>query len=107
MDTPYFFIKDLNAQVTELAPDSIISRSLYSNDQIRVFLFAFAPGQELSEHTASVPAMIQILEGDVRLTLGKDAFEVGPGAWAHMQAQLPHSVYAKTPAKMLLIMMKV
>jgi quercetin dioxygenase-like cupin family protein len=50
--------------------------------------------------------MIQILEGDVRLTLGKDAFEVGPGAWAHMQANLAHSVYAKTRAKMLLVMMK-
>jgi quercetin dioxygenase-like cupin family protein len=106
MDTPYFFIKDLNAQVTGLAPDSILSRSLYSDDQIRVFLFTFAPGQELSEHTASVPAIIHILEGDVRLTLGKDEFDAGPGAWAHMQAQLPHSVYAKTPTNMLLIMMK-
>ena len=106
MDSPYFFIEDISGQIPDVQPDSIVSRSFFSNDQVRAFLFAFAPGQELSEHTASVPAMIHILEGDARLTLGPDSFEVGPGAWAHMQAQLPHSVYAKTPVKMLLLMMK-
>jgi quercetin dioxygenase-like cupin family protein len=105
MDLPYHYIPALQNQVTEVQPDSILSRTLYADDQLKIILFAFAPGQELSEHTASVPALIHILEGEAKLTLGGDSFEASPGAWARMQAHLPHSVYAKTTTKMLLVML--
>jgi quercetin dioxygenase-like cupin family protein len=104
MGSPYYFIDDLSTQIPDLQPDSIISRSLYADDQVKVILFAFAPGQELSEHTASVSAMIHILEGEAKLTVGGDSFDAHPGTWVHMQPQLPHSVYAKSPVKMLLLM---
>jgi quercetin dioxygenase-like cupin family protein len=106
MSLPYQFIDDLGAQIPDLQPDSIISRTIFADDRVKVILFAFATGQELSEHTASVPAMIHILEGEARLSLGKDSFEAHPGTFAHMQAQLPHSIYARTPTKMLLIMLQ-
>jgi len=106
MNTDYKFIADLADQIPETQPDSIISRTFYTDEQLKVILFGFASGQELSEHTASVPAIIHIIEGEARLTLGKDPFEVRTGAWAHMPANMPHSVYAKTPTKMLLIMLK-
>jgi quercetin dioxygenase-like cupin family protein len=106
MSLPYQYIPSLQDQIPDLQPESIVSRTLYQDDRLKVILFAFAPGQELSEHTASVPAMIHILEGEAKLTLGGDAFEAKPGAWAHMQANLPHSLYAITPTKMLLLMLK-
>ena len=106
MDTDYKFIADLADQILEIQPDTIISRTFYTDEQLKAILFGFAPGQELSEHTASVPAIIHIIEGEARLTLGKDPYNVQTGAWAHMPANLPHSVYAKTPTKMLLIMLK-
>jgi len=106
MSSPYYFVDNLSGQIPDLQPDSIISRTIFVDDQVKVILFAFAAGQELSEHTASVPAMIHILEGEAKLTLGKDVFEAHPGTWARMQAQLPHSVYAKTPTKMLLLMLQ-
>ena len=49
--------------------------------------------------------MIQLLEGECTLTLGKDSFEAKPGAWAFMEPNLPHSILAHTPVKMLLIML--
>jgi len=105
MSSPYHYVPALQAQVAEIQPDSILSRTIYADDQLKVILFAFAPGQELSEHTASVPALLQILEGEAKLTLGGDSFDASAGAWARMQAHLPHSVYAKTITKMLLVML--
>jgi quercetin dioxygenase-like cupin family protein len=106
MNTNYLFSADIAKEVGELQPDSIISRTILANDALKVIIFGFASGQELSEHTASVPAIIHILEGEARLTLGGDQFEAEPGTWAHMPANMPHSVYAKTPTKMLLLMLK-
>ena len=100
----YHFVDNLNTQIPDLQPDSIISRTIYADEQMKVILFAFAPGQELSEHTASVAATLHFLEGEAHLTLGQDAHEAEPGTWVHMPARLPHSVYAKSELKMLLIM---
>jgi quercetin dioxygenase-like cupin family protein len=73
---------------------------------MRVILFGFDTGEELSEHTASVPAVLQIVKGEVELTLGEDTFPASAGAWAHMPANLKHGIIAKTPVVMLLIMAK-
>ena len=106
MNTDYHFVADLTNQIADTQPDTIISRTFYTDEQLKVILFGFAPGQELSEHTASVPAIIHIIEGEAQLTLGKDVYEARTGSWAHMPANLSHSVYAKTPTKMLLIMLR-
>ena len=105
MPLPYTFFDDIRATVQDSPLDSIVSRTVYHDDRLKAILFAFAPGQELSEHTASVPAIIQILEGDCQVTLGGDAYEAHPGFWAHMPARLAHSLLARTPVKMLLLML--
>ncbi len=105
MDLNYALFNDLAGQMPEIPPDSIISRTIYSDDQIKAILFGFAPGQELSEHTASVPAIIQILQGEGRLGLGGETSEARPGTWVHMPAGLPHSLLAHTPLIMLLLML--
>jgi quercetin dioxygenase-like cupin family protein len=106
MEKPYFFLPDLASHLTDIPADSILSRTVHQDDQVKIILFRFAAGQELSEHTASVPAMIHILEGEATLTLGKDVYEVAGGAWAHMQPNLPHSIFAKTSTVMLLTMLR-
>lgn len=103
--TPYFYIADLAAQLPEIPPDSIVSRTFYADDRLKAILFGFAAGQELSEHTSARPAVLHILQGQARLTLGGEAFVVGPGAWAHMALHVPHSVYAETAVVMLLYLL--
>lgn len=105
MSTPYTFFPAIAATIESIPTDSIVSRTVYRDDQLKSIVFAFAPGQELSEHTASVPAIIQILEGECELVLGGDRYDVQAGAWARMPANMPHSVLARTPVKMLLIML--
>ena len=69
-------------------------------------LFAFAPGQELTEHTASQPAVLHFLKGRAQLTLGDETSAAGPGTWAYMPAQLPHSIRAETDLTLLLLLLK-
>ena len=104
MQSNYTLIPDLGAQ--DIPADGILSRTLYSDERVKVVLFAFAAGQELSEHTASMPAVVQIVKGTALLKLGGDLIDAGVGTWVHMPAQLSHSVQAKTPVVMLLLLLK-
>jgi quercetin dioxygenase-like cupin family protein len=90
----------------ETRPDSIISRTIYNGERLRAVLFTFAAGQELSEHTAAHPAVIQIVQGEARLIVGRQTIEGRPGQWVHMAAHLPHSVLALTPVVLLLLLEK-
>lgn len=102
----YTFIQDLNTSDREIPPDSILSRTVYADDQIKVTAFTFASGQELSEHTASHPAILHLLEGEALLTLAGDERRATAGSWVHMPANLVHSIRAETPVSMLLLLLK-
>ena len=104
MASTHTFVSDLTAQ--DIPADGILSRTILNDEHVKVVLFAFAAGQELSEHTASMPAILQIVKGEARLGLGEETVEVHAGAWVHMPAQLRHSVQAKTPVVLLLVLLK-
>lgn len=106
MQENFTYIGDLQGQLEKIPDDSIISRTLFRDDNLKGVLFGFAAGQELSEHTASTPAVLHILEGHGRLTLGEENREAKPGAWVYLQPNLPHSLYAETPLVMLLLLIK-
>ncbi len=105
MSTDHTYISNLSELVPDIPADSIVSRTFYSDEGVKAILFGFATGQELSEHTASQPAVLHFLEGEADLTLGDDAMEAQAGTWVHMPAQLPHSIVAKTPVTMLLLLL--
>jgi quercetin dioxygenase-like cupin family protein len=104
MAAPYTHIEDLERTV-EIPSNGILSRTVYSDAIVSVVLFGFDAGQELSEHTAARPALLQILRGEARLTLGGDIIAGRAGIWVHMPANLPHSVHATTPLVMQLILL--
>lgn len=105
MDTTYTLVPDLAKELTPPA-NGILSRTLYSGDRLKAVGFGFATGEELSEHTASYPAIVHILSGDATVTLGPDHHELSGGAWMHLAPKLPHSILAKTPVTMLLLLLK-
>jgi len=101
----YTWVENLTDLMTEIPEGSIVSHTLYKDKSVNVVLFGFAAGESLSEHTAAQPAIIQILSGEGTLTLGTDVKEVQAGAWVRMPANMKHSLLAKTPMKMLLLML--
>ena len=98
-------VPDLAQLVGEIGTESIVSRTVYKDDGVRVILFGFAQGEVLSEHTSSYPAILHFLEGEAAVTLGEEAIQAQPGTWVHMPAHLPHSIKAETVVKMLLVML--
>ena len=105
MTLPYTLIGDLAKEVQP--PDKgILSRTLYNDDRLKAVAFGFAQGEELSEHTASMPAVLYFLQGEATVTLGDDRHEARPGTWVHMPTGLRHSIQAKTPVVMLLLLLK-
>lgn len=101
----YTHIDDLITHAAAVPADSILSRTIYDGDDCKAVLFTFAPGQELSEHTAARPAVLHFLSGEAELTLGDDALEARAGAWIHMPPALVHSVRATTQVVMLLLLL--
>jgi quercetin dioxygenase-like cupin family protein len=100
----YRYLPDIQ-QEAAVQPDGILSRVLHSEGGIRVTIFAFDAGQELSEHTASRPAILQVLAGTGVLKLGPDEREARPGTWAYMPAGLVHAIRAESPLTLLLTLL--
>lgn len=101
----FTFFSDLASEVTPPA-DGTLSRTLYNDDHVKVVLFGFAAGEELSEHTSSMHAVIQVIQGEADITLGSEKKTTAAGSWMHMQPKLKHSVKARTPVVMLLTLLK-
>jgi len=105
MSPKHFFAPDLIAEI-EIPKQGILSRTLYNDDQVKLVLFGFSEGQELSAHTAPMPASIYFLKGEGSLTLRDEQMPVRAGSFAHMTPNLRHAIVAQTPLVMLLAMMK-
>lgn len=105
MTLPYTLIPDLLHHAPPPA-NGTLSTTLYSDPRLKTVLFNFSAGQELSEHTASTPAVMHFLAGEAEVTLGPDRITARAGTWIHMPAQLPHSIHATTPVTMLLLLLK-
>ena len=82
------------------------TKVLADDDNAKIVLFAFAAGSGLTEHVAPFPAIIQIIKGEAALTVGDQSVAGKPGTWIHMAAKTPHSIKAKTPVVMLLLLLK-
>ena len=103
MNFSYFADLAAEAQIPE---NGILSRTLYADDHVKVLVFGFAAGQELSAHTAPMSASLYIVSGEARLTLGDEVTAGKAGTYVHMPPQLTHGILALTPVVMMLQMYK-
>lgn len=87
--------------------DSIVSKTIMKNDGGNITLFAFDTRQGLSEHTAPFDATFYCVDGKFKVTVGTEEHEIAKEDLLILPANIPHSVTALTPAKCLLVMIKV
>lgn len=104
MTSPYTLFPDLLAEASVPAR-GILSQTLSDEDGLELVLFAFAPGERLSEHTSARAAIVHILSGDGELTVAGDAHPARPGLWLRMAPATPHSLVARTPLVMALYLL--
>jgi quercetin dioxygenase-like cupin family protein len=93
-------------QETQFAPNGIVSRTLLRTPTARVVLFGFAEGQELTEHTSTQHALVQVLSGECEFSLAGKPHALKAGDFLHMPPNLPHAVKATRQMAMLLTLCK-
>ncbi|MFO0972868.1 MAG: cupin domain-containing protein [Phycisphaerae bacterium] len=105
MSIPFEYVADLRA--AHAVPErGTLSRALRNDDCAKVVWFGFAAGEELSEHTASMPATLHFVCGEAEVMLGGERVEARAGTWIYMPAHLKHAIRVKTPTVMLLTLIK-
>lgn len=105
MPDQYTFIPDLREQA-RVPENGILSQTIHGDEKLRIVLFGFAAGQELSAHTAPYPATLAFLKGEASVRLGSDEREASEGTFVYMPPYLEHGIKAKTDVVMLLTMIK-
>ncbi len=80
----------------------IVSKTLVQNDAVSMTLFSFDKGEEISTHAAGGDAMVTVLDGTGRFTVGGKVFILGAGETLIMPKDIPHSVYGEEKFKMQL-----
>lgn len=94
------------AKETQFAPNGIVSRTLLRTPTVRVVLFGFAEGQELTEHTSTQQALIEVLSGECEFSLAGKPHLLAAGDFLHLPPNLPHAVKATKQFSMLLTLIK-
>jgi quercetin dioxygenase-like cupin family protein len=103
-DRTFTRIDDLVA-AARVPERGILSQTISEEDGVRVVLFGFAAGEELSEHTAARAAIIEIVAGTADLVVGGEAFAGAAGTWVRMAPRTAHSIHATTPLVLLLTLL--
>ena len=94
------------AEETRYAANGIVSRTMLRTPNSRVVLFGFAEGQELTEHTSTQHAVIQILTGECEFSLAGKPHPLKAGDLLYMPPHLAHAVKATKQFSMLLTLSK-
>ena len=83
-------------------PGQVVSKTLAQNNALSVTLFAFDKGEEISTHESIGDAMVTVLEGVGRFTVGGKPHIVKAGETLVMPANVPHAVYGEEAFKWVL-----
>jgi quercetin dioxygenase-like cupin family protein len=94
------------SQLLDCQAGSVVSRTLVKKPTGTLTLFAFDQGEGLSEHSTPHDAVVEVLDGTVKITIGGVPHRVSTGEGLLLPASIPHALTAITPFKMLLIMIR-
>lgn len=99
------FFDDLLSEIVP-PPDGTLSRVLHKDGRIRLVGFGFDAGQELTEHSSSFPAIVQVVSGRITLSVEGEDHSMNPTSWLHMEPNAKHAVSAHEPSVILLTLLK-
>lgn len=94
------------AQSIEFLAGSVVSKQVIKNKSGNITLFAFDEGEGLSEHTTPFDALVHVIEGSIRISIGGKNHELNGGDAIIMEAGIPHALHALSRVKFLLTMIR-
>lgn len=91
------------ADQIEYQAGQVVSKTLVQNDKVSMTLFSFDKGEEISTHAAAGDAMVTVIDGTGRFTVGGEVFILNAGETLIMPKDIPHAVYGEEKFKMQLV----
>lgn len=98
------FVADLLAEAP-IPARGIHSQTVSNAAGVELVLFAFAAGEQLSEHTSARPAIVHVLAGEADITVDGIERAASAGTWLRMAARSPHAIVARTGLVMALYLL--
>ena len=80
----------------------VVSKTLLQNEKISITIFSFDKGEEISTHAAGGDALVTVLDGTGKFTVGGKEFILSEGESIIMPKDIPHAVFGEEKFKMLL-----
>ena len=81
----------------------VVSKTLVQNDYVSVTIFSFDKGEEISTHASGGDAMVTVLEGTGRFTIGGDVFILNEGETIVMPKDVTHAVFGQEKFKIEIV----
>lgn len=91
------------ADTVQVQTGQVVSKTLAQNKAVSITVFAFSKGEEIGKHDSEGDAMVTVLEGVGKFTVGGKEYLCEAGQTLVMPAKIPHAVYAQEDFKMLLV----
>lgn len=89
-------------ELVDYQAGQVVSRTLVQNPSVSMTIFSFDKGEEISTHASGGDAMVTVLEGKGRFTVGGEVFILKEGETLIMPKDVPHAVYGEEQFKMQL-----
>ncbi len=105
MTNPNFTAIPSLTDLVEIQTEATTSRTVLRADGVRVVAFSFDAGQELTEHTAAMPVLLQVVDGNLSITADGRTERLVPGGLMYLAARVPHAVFANEPSHLILTML--
>lgn len=102
-DTSRIFSMDKSIEYTS---GGVVSKLVVNSKGGNVTLFSFDKGQGLTEHSAAFDALVQVIDGEVEITMDGKLHNLKKGDCIIMPANVPHALQAVESFKMILTMIK-
>lgn len=90
------------ADLVEYCPGQVVSKTLVQNELVSMTIFSFDKGEEISSHAAGGDAMVTVLDGTGKFTVGGAEYVLEAGETLIMPKDIPHAVFGLKRFKMLL-----
>ncbi len=91
-------LKDL----VDYSEGQVVSKTLVQNELVSMTVFSFDKGEEISSHSAGGDAMVTVLDGKGKFTVGGKEYILTEGETLIMPKSIPHAVFGIEKFKMQL-----
>lgn len=91
------------ADLVDYIDGQVVSKTLVQNSYVSMTIFSFDKGEEISSHSAGGDAMVTVLDGTGKFTIGGKEYILEKGETLIMPKGIPHAVFGIEKFKMQLV----